>query len=169
MSDAYDANHNGDGETLLASPFETAIERHVIHTLGTRPCWEEGWRRQIRATKSNLLCRNLGAGRVIAQVEVRRWISKMRLSNLHSVHLHGLVSSADRFGNQVKPVIQVPRNLLVLWLQRVTRGQKDGKSVQESSIVVAAPGLLLLRGGWWRRCGRSGAGRWSNGRILGAA
>src|SRR6266478_3115369 len=170
MSDACDANHDGDGETLLASPFEMAIERHVIHTLGTRPCWEEGWRRQIRATNSESPFQtSWRIGGAVAHGAVGRPVHRVCLRGLRSKRLHDSIPPVDCHGNQVKPVIQVPRNFLVLWLQRATRGQKDGKSVQESSIVVAAPGLLLLRSGWWRRWVGSGCAGWSDGRILGVA
>src|SRR5712691_6890673 len=163
MSDACDANHDGDGETLLASPFEMAIERHVIHTLGTRPCWEEGWRRQIRATNSESpFQRSWRIGGAVAHGAVGRPVHRVCLRGLRSTRLHDSIPPVDCHGNQVKPVIQVPRNLLVLWLQRATRGQKDGKSVQESSIIGETPGLFLLGCScWWRR-GRRGRGGWSD-------
>jgi hypothetical protein len=43
MFDAYETNHDGDGETFLMSPFEIAIERHVDWTPRAHTCWEEGW------------------------------------------------------------------------------------------------------------------------------
>src|SRR6266446_2218967 len=118
----------------------------------------------------NLLSR--GLGELVERLRMAQWadpIHRVCLRGLRSTRLHDSIPPVDCHGNQVKPVIQVPRNFLVLWLQRATRGQKDGKSVQKSSVVGGAPGLFLLGCScWWRR-GRSGAGRWSDGRTLGAA
>src|SRR4029077_8230501 len=64
------------------------------------------------------------------------------------------------------PVIEARRKLLVLLFHGVTRGSGKGKSERGISIVVAAPGLFLLRGRRWRSCGGRGRGGWSNGGIL---
>src|SRR5216683_796357 len=107
------------------SPFEMAIERHVIHTLGTRPCWEEGWRRQIRATNSESPFQtSWRIGGAVAHGAVGRPVHRVCLRGLRSTRLHDSIPPVDCHGNQVKPVIQVPRNFLVLWFQGGNPGPK---------------------------------------------
>src|SRR6266852_3437532 len=56
----------------------------------------------------------------------------------------------------------VPRNFLVLWYLRATRGDEESESVHGSSVVGETPGLFLLRGSC---CWRSGWGGRGDGRI----
>jgi hypothetical protein len=87
---------------------------------------------------------------LVERLRTPQWawaIHRVCLRGLRPMRLHDSIPSIGCDGNQVKPVIDTPKDVLVLWFQKAIRGSGESKSERGSSIVVAAPGLFLLRGG----------------------